>query len=381
MYLGFSQDNIDIFTINTDTGKLPEEYNLWDFFIQIPSKDLLKHKRHFSWYSDIRSSKGIYLGSNGHINDLLTSIKDDKKDYTNIFVEPLANVPREDLKDHGITRKRDLENAEVAVVPKSDFKIFKEPFGRLSTAVLHNPSTSRFLIITDLYTGWWTNSKNNEFKKYFNYKSIEEFIDLLFKYNIISGNYHIFFIGDVLNIRNDKDESFITNLHKYKNIIFENDYNDYLNGGKEVLTLDMLNSIESLLNSNSSNYNMALQMLYPFDPKPYAYTIATMINKKVNFHGIQYCSFWKSTKFKKYLSLIGLDRSAFPYDSTTLRIKTFDICGLEDKEKIVTEVFNEASLSIKKNFKNIKTYKFLEDANIEPPKFIYHEKDYYNSGE
>lgn len=31
MYLGFSQDNIDIFTINTDTGKLTEEYNLWDF--------------------------------------------------------------------------------------------------------------------------------------------------------------------------------------------------------------------------------------------------------------------------------------------------------------------------------------------------------------
>lgn len=85
---------------------------------------------------------------------MLTSIKDDKKDYTNIFVEPLANVPREDLKDHGITRKRDLENAEVAIVPKSDFKIFKEPYGRLSTAVLRNPSTNHFLIITDLYTGW-----------------------------------------------------------------------------------------------------------------------------------------------------------------------------------------------------------------------------------
>lgn len=48
MYLDFSQDNIDIFTMNTDTSKLPEKYNLWDFFVQIPSKDLLKHKRHFS---------------------------------------------------------------------------------------------------------------------------------------------------------------------------------------------------------------------------------------------------------------------------------------------------------------------------------------------
>ena len=184
MYLGFSQDNIDIFTIKTDSNELPEKYDLWDFFIQIHSKDLLKHKRHFSWYSDIRSSKGIYLGTNEYINDLLTSIKDDNKYYTNIFVEPLANVPREDLKDHGITRKRDLGNAEVAIVPKSDFKIFKEPFGRLSTAVLCSHSTNHFLIITDLYTGWWTNKKRNEFNKHFNYKTIEEFIDLLFKYNM-----------------------------------------------------------------------------------------------------------------------------------------------------------------------------------------------------
>lgn len=222
---------------------------------------------------------------------MLNSIKDDKKDYTNIFVEPLANVPREDLKDHGITRKRDLENAEVAIVPKSDFKIFKEPFRGLFTAILHNPSTNRFLMITDLYTGWWDFVKKDEFKKHFNYKSIEEFIELLFKYNIISKDYHIFFIGNVLNIRYDKDESFIKNLNKYKNIIFEKDYNDYLNRGKEVLTLNMLNSIESLLKSNSSNYDIGLQMLYPFDPKPYAYTIATMINNRISYRGIQYCSF------------------------------------------------------------------------------------------
>lgn len=379
MYLGFSQDNIDIFTINTDTTQLPEKYDLWDFFIQISSKDLLKHRRHFSWYSDIRSSKGIYLGSNDHINNLLNSIKDDKKDYTNIFVEPLTNVPREDLKDRGIIRKRNLENSEVAIVPKSCFTILKEPFGRLSTAVLHNTSTNRFLIITDLYSGWWTKSKRDEFNKYFNYKSIEEFIDLLFKYNIISEDYHIFFIGNVLNIKNDKDESFIINLNKYKNIIFEKDYNDYLNRGKEVLTLNMLNSIENLLKSHSSNYDIGLQMLYPFDPKPYAYTIATIINSRISYRGIQYCSFWKSTKFKKYLSLIGLDRSKFPYDKESLRKNTFDICGPEDKEKIVSEIFDEAKRSIIDRFLDIKKYNFLEDANLEPPKFIYNEKDYYNS--
>lgn len=78
---------------------------------------------------------------------------------------------------------------------------------------------------------------------------------------------------------------------------------------------------------------------------------------------------------------MGLDRAKFPYNQKVLRMNTFDVCGPEDKEKIVTEIFNEARRSIADLFKCIKTYKFLEDANIEPPKFIYHEKDYYNSGE
>ena len=78
---------------------------------------------------------------------------------------------------------------------------------------------------------------------------------------------------------------------------------------------------------------------------------------------------------------MGLDRSKFPYDQTSLRMNTFYICGSEDKEKIVSEIFNEAKRFIVDRFRDIKKYNFLEDANIEPPKFIYNEKDYYNSGE
>lgn len=219
-----------------------------------------------------------------------------------------------------------------------------------------------------------------EYEKYFTYKKPEELIEQLLDYNIISSDYKIFFIGNVLNIRNDKEYSFISNLDKYKNIIFNQAYNDYLNTKKEVLTLDMINTIDNLLESDKSNYNIALQMLYSFDPKPYAYTIAKMINKKVNWRGIQYSSFWKSTKFKKYINLLGLETKGFPYTNTTLMIKTFDICCPEDKEKIVTEIFDEASENIKTIFNNIKFRPFLKDANLEPPKFIYNEKDYYNPG-
>lgn len=219
-----------------------------------------------------------------------------------------------------------------------------------------------------------------EYEKYFTYRSSESLIEQLLDYNIISSDYKIFFIGYVLNIRNDKEYSFISNLDKYKNIIFNQTYNDYLNTKKEVLTLDMINTIDNLLESDKSNYNIALQMLYSFDPKPYAYTIAKMINKKVNWRGIQYTSFWKSTKFKKYINLLGLETRGFPYTVEILRQRTFDICGPEDKEKIVTEIFNEASKSIRSRFDDIKINIFLKNAILEPPKFIYNEKDYYDPG-
>lgn len=42
--------------------------------------------------------------------------------YKNVFIEPLANIPREDLKDNNIIRKRSIDNSEVAVVPNYSFK-------------------------------------------------------------------------------------------------------------------------------------------------------------------------------------------------------------------------------------------------------------------
>ena len=54
---------------------------------------------------------------------------------------------------------------------------------------------------------------------------------------------------------------------------------------------------------------------------------------------------------------MGLDRAKFPYSKEALRMNTFDVCCPEDKEKIVSEIFNEVSLSIKNEFKNIKIYK------------------------
>lgn len=77
---------------------------------------------------------------------------------------------------------------------------------------------------------------------------------------------------------------------------------------------------------------------------------------------------------------MGLDRYKFPCDQEDLRMITFDICGPEDKEKIVSEIFNEAKRSIIDRFRDIKKYDFLKDTNIEPPKFIYNEKDYYDPG-
>lgn len=49
MFLDFSKDNIDILTTRKSRkGEFPEKYELWDFFIQIPSNDLLKHRGQFT---------------------------------------------------------------------------------------------------------------------------------------------------------------------------------------------------------------------------------------------------------------------------------------------------------------------------------------------
>jgi len=75
-------------------------------------------------------------------------------DYKNIFVEPLANVPREDLKDNGVTRKRNLCEAEVAIVPNAEFKYLSEAYGNIKTCILFNSNTNKYLVISDFYTGW-----------------------------------------------------------------------------------------------------------------------------------------------------------------------------------------------------------------------------------
>lgn len=380
MFLDFSQDNIEILTLtsNINTNKFPENYTLWDFFTLIPAKEINKYTYAFSWYCEIRKSKGIYLGTNDEIANLLNSKKDDNMNYKNVFIEPLANVPREYLKDNNIIRKRSIDNSEVAIVPNYSFKKLWEPYLH-KTLILFNSKTNKYLVISDLHNDLWSKEIKDKFKKHF--VSFNNIVDDLFKYNLISKDYQMLYSGEVLNITNDKECSFMSNLNKYNNIIFEKDYNDYLNNKKDILTLDMLDSIKKLLTSDHSNFEIALQMLYPFNPKPYAYTIAKMINSKYSYYGIQYTSFWKSSKFKKYISLIGLERGKFPYDNVTLRHKTFNICGLEDKENIVKEIFEEAYISIKSSFGIIKSYPFLKDAILESPKFIYNEKNYYNTGE
>lgn len=75
-------------------------------------------------------------------------------DYKNIFVEPLANVPREDLKDNGVTRKRNLCESEVAIVPSAEFKYLSEVYVSIKTCILFNSNTNKYIVISDFYTGW-----------------------------------------------------------------------------------------------------------------------------------------------------------------------------------------------------------------------------------
>lgn len=320
------------------------------------------------------------MGNNSDINTHLESLVDTKMDYKNIFVEPICTVPRDDLKDHGIIRKRNINEADVAITKKAKFDVLNKY--DTTTCVLYNERINNFVILTNFNGSWWKTKVRDEFNKFIkDSDNIEKIANQLIEQEIIK-YYKIIYVGNPLCSSNAKEHSVFCNLNNYKNIIFENDYNAYLNNGKEVLTKDMLESINNILSSNKSNYEIGLQMLYPFDPKPYAYSISKMINKHVKYLGIQNCSYWKSVKFKKYLKLIDLDPSGFNYSIDDLRAKTFKHCGEEDRELIVSEIFNSFSEDFRKQVYFIKDrYQFLKDCQIEVPKFIYNEKDYYNSGE
>lgn len=378
MYVDLNKDNITFIT--TDQSKnnedFPGDISPQDFLRRFKSKDRLNYLGRYSKFATI---KGFFIGSNKDIKNHLLENITDNYDTKNVFIDKFCNIPTHDLQEKGITRKRSYESADICVVPNPDFKRLITYDSR--SVIFHNKSTNEFIITISIDTAYrWNAVICDKFSKMFKTNK-SDFIAAMYNYGIISRDFEV--VENVLEITNNKDEFFINNYKNYKNCVFEKDYLNYLNGDKEVLTNDLLTSIKDMMLSNDNDVvNMSLQLLYSFNPRPLAYSLYSIMHESFSRYRFSITDqpFYKSSKFDKFLSLMSLNKKDLRCDKETLREKLFNICGDEDKEKILTEITQEAYSIYQAAIRNIKRYSFLKDSvDIINLKVIYNEKDYFDT--
>lgn len=378
MYIDLNKDNITFIT--TDQSKnnedFPGDISPQDFLRRFKSKDRFNYLGRYSKFAKI---KGFFIGSNKDIKNHLLENITDNYDTKNVFIDKFCNIPNHDLQEKGITRKRSYESADICVVPNPNFKRIVIYDSR--SVIFYNKSTNEFIITTSIDTAYrWNAAICDKFSKMFKTNK-SDFIAAMYNYGIISRDFEV--VENVLEITNNKDEFFINNYKNYKNCVFEKDYLNYLNGDKEVLTNDLLTSIKDMMLSNDNDVvNMSLQLLYSFNPRPLAYSLYSIMHESFSRYRFSITDqpFYKSSKFDKFLSLMSLNKKDLRCDKETLREKLFNICGDEDKEKILTEITQEAYSTYQAAIRNIKRYSFLKDSvDIINPKVIYNEKDYFDT--
>lgn len=199
MYIDFNKEKVSILTINDslEDKKAPEA--IQGLFIMLPISKICTLENHYSLKHKLRDSCGIYIGLNKCILNELIGKEDSKFDYKNIYVEDVCNIPNIELQRLGVTRKRNLSNADVVISPIPNIEALEEPYKKY-TCVLHNDK--EYIIVTHLDSFWRYNQQNlrNIYKKEFNL-SPEGYIQKLFDIGVIPKDFKILHLGTVLNIK------------------------------------------------------------------------------------------------------------------------------------------------------------------------------------
>lgn len=285
------------------------------------------------------------------------------------------------MQEKGITRKRSCDTADICIVPEPKFKIARS-FSKIIP--IYSESENKYLIICDL--SGFTYGMHKWTTKFFEYirreYSAKQIVDVLKDWNLIPEDSGIV-EGEILFAMNAKELDFFRNLDKYHDCVYQNEYQIYLSQDKDPLDTGMISTISEMLKSKETDtVDMGLQLLYSFDPRPYAYTISIMLMNVASRYFSCQLPFYNSTKFDKYLSLINLSKKDLRIGVDHMRHKTFDICGPDDQEKIVREIMGIAKEYYNNAVSKIQSYQFLkETTDIINPKFIYNEKDYFDRGE
>lgn len=199
MYIDFNKEKVSILTINDslEDKKAPEA--IQGLFIMLPISKICTLENHYSLKHKLRDSCGIYIGLNKCILNELIGKEDSKFDYKNIYVEDVCNIPNIELQRLGVTRKRNLSNADVVISPIPNIEVLEEPYKKY-TCVLYNGK--EYIIVTNLDSFWRYNQQNlrNRYKNEFNL-SPEGYIQKLFDIEVIPKDFKILHLGTVLNIK------------------------------------------------------------------------------------------------------------------------------------------------------------------------------------
>ena len=373
MYIDFNKNTVYILTLKHVT-LIPDNPSPSDFISIEKLTPNNKARCGTIWRSD-----DIYLGTNDDIKRELSKFCHNDLDYKNVYTFKDCNVPTFDLQSKGITRKRSIDSAELVVFPNPSYG--KLDYYGGNSKVLYNQINDEFLIVHNPHSYYYFHKHNDTFKNFFPNTKINAFIDRLFDLGIITYDYSILDSDQILLIN---DGAIFNNLDKIKNAVFEDEYIKYISNDKDPLTYEIIDQVKVMLDSNDmDNINLGLQLLYSFDPASKAYSISKILRSSLQRYqySIANSQFYKSSKFDKWMSLMGLHKSHLKSDLTVLRNVLFNICDEEDKEIIVSEAFKIINDNLIHSFKAMSYFKFLKDTKIEYPKLIYNETNYFDPGE
>lgn len=374
MIIDFNKNNVFVLSINmyADVDNDPTIHDL------ICLKKFNERPKTAFWDNDIKQiTKAIYIGDHNELEKEIDSKKTSNLNFKNVFIEKTCNIPTVDLQLNNITRKRSIDTAEACVVKIPELRNTYNKY-----YVLYSFFDDSYIVIEPFYFRSWVHpglSKciNSIFDSY----AIDSILTKLINSGIIPDHYVVAHFGSINIINDDIKYSFFKNIDKYFNVIYEDEFTQYLSNSKEVLTLETLSEIETLLNSRDvDNVNLGLQILYSYDPRPYAYSIIKMI-KNISTYKLRSTKFYSTTKFKSFLQRIDYSIDDLNKSMDHARQILFEFCCDYDKEIILSEIFLEANISIDHIISRILSYSYLKDVNIEKMKIYYNEKDYLNSGE
>lgn len=282
-----------------------------------------------------------------------------------VYIDQNCNI---DINELGITKKRKHNLADICIIPKYTKTENK-------VVILYNEDDDEYIIIDNPAYAISYNALSY-IRKLFNLGV--GFLDSVISYNLFP-NYKLIFKGKVHYIQSKKKLKFFQNAINYHNCVYEDDYRTFIMSTRIQLDDDMFENIVTLFNSSEKeNNDLALQLLYTTNPRPYSYRIIKMLFSR--YYALDAIPFYHDPKFNEFLSRMNITKRDLKNHYFLIREHIYNITGEKEKRMILDEIVNEYKQATHQSEIRLKSYKFA-DITIEPTKVIINEKDLSNSRE